>query len=921
MKKILSYILISFVVFVNLFAPFGVGLGIKNNVEVRNNKAEATSNGIWVITTAQKSSNSINGTVRVTWESQGFLSTDPGVAVTILSLSNPQAVLFYDPDIALHKVTPDPNVSYESTAALVEEGTFSVTGLTPDTTYEIRSIASESISSWWDLAKASGPQILGQALKDATSAIVDSTLGTKFASYITGLNSSTTTTSISSPIQVTTLSNGDTRTNVDAGSSVAVNNDALLPKCEWIHSETWGGCVGILMYWSIFKPTSFIFALSGKLLDITVDYSTKDTSYRSSFVVQGWGVIRDFCNVFFIFIMLYIAIGTILSLHSVKTKEMIINVVIIGLFINFSLLATQVIIDASNVMTRVFYNSNTIVVGPKVNGTTQNQPGSDGEIQLSAGIISKINPQNLILNASRIDNIQTTTNAGTNGGTQQNGISTSTFILVILLSSAVNIVGLITFTSASLLFITRVIGLWLAMIFSPIVFLSYTIPQLQDTEMIGWKKWWPETIKLAFMAPIFVFFMYLIIKFLDTGLALGLNDTKSGMDFILGIFIPFMFIMILLMKAKSIAKDMSGKMGEMADKLGSAVSGLALGGAVGLGAMAMRGTVGKLGSSIANSDRLKASEARGGFSGFLAKNLRNIGTGAGKASFDARATKAGAAASKGLGVDLGKAKEGGFVKARADKVAYRQKRAKELELGEDSAETQAVRQAEQAYHAAKTNPVTQNNLLRLNNGEPDNAIATAAEAAMNANPTDAAAVAAFVNSRGLGGLERYVATRERAVGVAERALKDASDTLAAIPATVPVNDPIRIAAQAEVARLRANRDAEINGGNITDAGGNIRTVAIGRDQAKNNLEARQGAIRTIEGPIHTLENEVKRLENIKIGVNNQIRHDYAHSIQGAWSNTINGIVNLGEHSALGEREAANKILSGVQETQKITEHH
>jgi len=54
-------------------------------------------------------------------------------------------------------------------------------------------------------------------------------------------------------------------------------------------------------------------------------------------------VVRDFVNIFFIFVLLYIAFATILSLHGFKTKEMIINVIIIGLLMNFSLFAGQLI--------------------------------------------------------------------------------------------------------------------------------------------------------------------------------------------------------------------------------------------------------------------------------------------------------------------------------------------------------------------------------------------------------------------------------------------------------------------------------------------------------------------------------------------------------------------------------------------------
>jgi len=744
-----------------------------------------------------------------------------------------------------------------------------------------------------------------------------------------------------------------------------------LPACSisGAGNGTFMGCIAQAIYYLFFKTTSFLFGLAGRIMDFTLMYSLQDTSYRSTFVVEGWGVVRDFCNMFFIFVMLYIAIGTILNLHSVKTKEMIVNVIIIGLLINFSLFATQIIIDASNILARVFYNPQTIVTGVEqydASGKaipTVSELGDLGEIQLSSAIVSKVNPQNLILKSKTIDQIPV---RGTMKGEDQvktpEGISVGTFILVTLLASAVNVVGFLVFLSCAFVFVGRVVMLWLAMILAPLAFFSYTIPALEDTEMIGWKKWWPDTLKMAFSAPIFVFFMYIIIGFMDTGLGIvnaDLSNKTVGMTSVIAITVPFIFIMILLMQAKKIAVKMSGEMGAMMSKVGANVgkATLGLGSAVALGvtATAMRGTVGRVGSAIANSDTLKRSEERGGFWGGASKGLRNIGSAAGKGSMDIRGVKI---AGKGIAdtgmIGVGKPKEGGYMKARADKVEKRQKRAKELEVGEDSPETQAVRNAEHAYHAVKTDRERQDALLGLNNGVAFDQVpaavtaatanltaATTARAAIPAAPpagttaaehaeqirladiavkeAQAAVTSANVGDRGIGGLEREISAAEEEVGRAERELKDATDTLKAMaPGTTQHADQ-----ESLVERLRINRNAHINGTGLVDLTTGIATGinGINREQRKANLRARQTTIRAQERPVHIAEDNLKRAQNAKIQVNNTIRHEYAETIQGAWSNTINSIFSLGEQTSLAEREAANKILAGVEEAKKITEHH
>lgn len=506
-----------------------------------------------------------------------------------------------------------------------------------------------------------------------------------------GIYTVTTANTTFVPLPIDT-SNRGTAQNTDGG-----NNDGQ-PIC-WI-SLTKGfqvsGCIAQGMYYLFFKPTSFVFAFAGQFLDMIFMYSISDTSYRSTFVVEGWGVVRDFCNMFFIFVLLYIAFKTILGLGASKTKEMVINVVIIGLLINFSLFATQVIIDASNILARVFYNQNTIVTGPKATGSgiVSSVLGPFGEIQLSSAVVAKVNPQELLMKSTTAGITQAKPR-GVLTDTYAGDIDPGTFIITVLLATAVNVVGTIAFLSSALIFLGRVIMLWLAMILVPIAFFSYTIPALQDVKMIGWKKWWPDTLKMAFVAPVFAFFMYLIVGFLDKGLGIANATGKNGMAFVIAIVVPFVFIMILLMKAKDVAVSMSGEVGAAMSKAGAAVGGLALGAATGGAAMLGRASIGKLGDKLDKSTWVnKLAGGNNLFSKFAGNKLKDIGQGVSKSSFDVRAIKLGSMAGKGMDIDMGKAKEGGYTKDRKDKVERKQKRAGEIKVNEDEKLNQDINKAE-----------------------------------------------------------------------------------------------------------------------------------------------------------------------------------------------------------------------------------
>ena len=670
MKKFLPYILILTIV-VQLFAPFTIGGGVKNNLAVEINKAEA-----------------IEGECQITEDY--FTSPYPNSTET----ARPAEVTY--------NIQTSGCIGNNIMLSGMAKGTYSQAGIF---TTELKVINSDNIS--FTIATGEESCTGGDCDKIEFSSTIGNPTGKTVASKTSdtplsfkcdngscsdekkwSFKNSTGLESEGTAQTLTELRQQEAKKIIDNPLDCSIGN--------------FKGCVAWFPYTLIFRPTSAVFSVSGMIFDFAFGYSVQDKSYRSTFVVEGWGIVRDFCNMFFIFILLYIAFGTILNLHNVKTKEMIINVVIIGLLINFSLFATHVIIDASNILARVFYNSETIKIIEKNTDGSLKEVDTGEYLKLSEAIVSKINPQELILKAGMVGNIPDKGGMSEEVGAGE--ISLGTLVLVILLASIVNIVGIIVFISVALIFIGRVIGLWLAMIFVPFAFFTYTVPSLQDLEMVGWKKWWPETIKMAFLAPVFMFFMYLIVKFLNLKLDLISTAGKSSMDLVVAILLPFAFIMILLWKAKDIAKKMSGTMGQSITNVIAAVGGVALGAGLGGVAMAMRGTVGRAGSALANSERVKGWEKKGYLG---AATLRDVGKFAGKASLDVRGIKIGGKnIGDATGMKVGKVKEGGFEKIKEERIEGRVKRAKELEMGEGSKEKREASELEAKLRAAKAEKAT-----------------------------------------------------------------------------------------------------------------------------------------------------------------------------------------------------------------------
>lgn len=727
MKKILSYILISLIISANLLAPISVGFN-KNNLEIQDSKAEAEWTGCNTLddykSAFSASTFSVNGII-VDGETSiasvdfhikldtGF-ETDPSSMYGCTDWDGSYRHFNENDFIILFKENSTGNTGY-----------FNITkSLLLAHNMDKRTSSDMIVSLEEDETigtTASPIQPLNGLEK--FKANLDYTASLYYRAYASRVDTKTPVPAYNAGLDILNddgdyfMINNQINFSIPSEQSgfsgsvgtgnviVTPNKSSTLPGCDGFlnpaSSDTFMGCVIQAFYYVLFVPTSYLFALAGTMFDYTFNYSVQDKSYSSAFVVQGWGIIRDFCNMFFIFIMLYVAIGTILNLHSMKTKETIVNLVIIGLFINFSLFATQVIIDASNITARVFYNSNTIKITEKgANGVAKLTPGldigADGVIPLSAAIVNKVNPQNLIMSATKVNSIPNNSTSGVQG-VDTESLGVGQFILVIIMASAVNIVGFIVFITVAFLFIARVIGLWLAMILSPLAFFTYILPEMAGTKMIGWKNWWPETLEIAFLAPIFIFFIYIILKFLQADLItdiVGKSISEDGLGYFVAILIPFAFIMILLLKAKKIAIDMSGEFGEMAVKAGSAIGGMALGGAVGAGAYAMRGTIGKMGNVLAESKFAKTN-------GRFGRMLGDVGKWTGSKSFDVRSTKLGGDAMKGMGVDAGKAKEGGYAKHKADVQKRREERAKSLEVGHDEHEMHDLHEKEEALQRLK----------------------------------------------------------------------------------------------------------------------------------------------------------------------------------------------------------------------------
>ncbi len=440
-------------------------------------------------------------------------------------------------------------------------------------------------------------------------------------------------------------------------SNTVTDGDAELPECGIFSSSKVMGCVGQIVYFIVFKPTSFVMALAGEIMDWGIGYSIDSNSYPvsgHSFVTDGWRVMRDLANIFFIFILVFIAITTIIGK---KNDRFIGMVILVALTINFSLFMTKVIVDFGNIASRFFYNQISVT-------NTQNQQqitsSSSNYKSISYGFAATFNPLKLF------KGLTPQTSISTSGGTTNVGLTdeqyASFFALFSLVGAVVNLVAAFVFFSLAWLFIARVAGIWLAMIFAPLAFLSLALPVQPSiagkgaAKYMNFNSWIKSLLEMAVMPAIAMLMIFLILSFLKSNFLgqLGSSTTTTGM--FMSVLLPLLVISILLLKTKETAQSMSGDFGAAMGKVGSFVGGAAVGLATGGVAIAGRNLAGRMAGSIA-SEKVREAAAKGDKGAMrrvqLADSMKN-------ATFDARNTVAGNWASKNTGMDF---KNKGLAKA------------------------------------------------------------------------------------------------------------------------------------------------------------------------------------------------------------------------------------------------------------------
>lgn len=450
----------------------------------------------------------------------------------------------------------------------------------------------------------------------------------------------------------------------EATASASYKEDELLKEefdCGIIgSSSSIGGCLEWIFYFIPYSVGGLLLTWSAKILDVTAAYTLSSSLYgASSFISDGWRVTRDFANIFFLFILLYIAVSMVLGLSTGHTtpKRMLVSVVLVAMLINFSMFFTQIVIDTSNTIALLFYNQITVLDKndkDAVSEDTAKITSSTGVEQrpMAAALAQAFKPH-AFQDKAFFENLRD----------KDTGTVPVAFMILILIGvGSMFCIAAYSFFIASLSFMGRLVQLMISIIFAPFAFMTLIVPGLSEKEGFGWKSWVSSLMGAAFGAPIYFFFL-LLISIMAKSPFVARIDANAIVDpwtTLVTLFVSFMVLIIMLSKATKYAKESAGQAGVMMANLGTSALKLAGGMALGTmaGGLAMGGqqTLGRIGRRISQSETLKniATSTGTGFGSNLTRGLAKASLTRGNAlassSFDASGTTAGKFAADKLGI-------------------------------------------------------------------------------------------------------------------------------------------------------------------------------------------------------------------------------------------------------------------------------
>ncbi|MCR4280433.1 MAG: hypothetical protein NUV82_03355 [Candidatus Komeilibacteria bacterium] len=263
-------------------------------------------------------------------------------------------------------------------------------------------------------------------------------------------------------------------------------------------------------------------------------------------VVEGWKLVRDLCNMFFILILLIISVGTVLQIQSYSYKNFLKKVILMAILINFSRTIAGFLIDFSQIVMLTFISAI--------------------EVSLATGFLN-------VFGISRLE--KQGTSIGASGEITDNSLEKGAGLL---LGIVVAVVFMMVIISMIVMLIYRIVLLWVLVILSPLAYLGAATPG----GLGGYTgQWWKQFTEQLIVGPALAFFLWLSLLMIDAGGDTGTIVTQAEIsaispnpdvriDSALGnmeFMVNYLLAIVLLIVGMKMAQQMGGLSGGMASNV------------------------------------------------------------------------------------------------------------------------------------------------------------------------------------------------------------------------------------------------------------------------------------------------------------------------------------------------------------------
>jgi hypothetical protein len=315
----------------------------------------------------------------------------------------------------------------------------------------------------------------------------------------------------------------------------------------------------------LISAAAWFLAVAGYLFNWLLDHTVvlfASSIYgpAASAIETAWTAFRDIANIVIIGIFTYIAIATILGNTDFGAKKMMARVLLVAVFINFSLLLTKMVVDASNFVSLQMYTAST---GRSMSDaqSANNAPGGS--------LVSGVNPTGDYANSGiagafvsmmGVQNIRQTQTALTNLANEKNSAGIAfihgLFTTILFLGAAV------VLFYGSFLLISRALLLLFLLATSSIAVASYLIPKWEKSRF-GWDAWTSALIWCSTLGPIMLFFLWMTLNVGNalkaTSGTLGALVTNPAQGTTIGALFSYAIILGLLFMSFKISSMWANK--------------------------------------------------------------------------------------------------------------------------------------------------------------------------------------------------------------------------------------------------------------------------------------------------------------------------------------------------------------------------